>query len=112
MRGSLSMDSSSWRSCKRREPAVKRAGQFFDAIGDWNNLRLAAAKAVRGKRGKADARRYLAELDSNLRRLRDRFYAGNLPVGRFHQFTIYDPKERLITAPCFEERVLHHAILN
>ena len=25
---------------------------------------------------------------------------------------IFDPKERLITAPCFEERVVHHAIMN
>ena len=33
-------------------------------------------------------------------------------VGNYHQFTIHDPKERLITAPCFRERVLHHAIFN
>ncbi len=30
----------------------------------------------------------------------------------YHQFTIFDPKERLITAPCFRERVLHHAVIN
>ena len=30
----------------------------------------------------------------------------------YHQFTIFDPKQRLITAPCFRERVLHHAIMN
>ena len=34
------------------------------------------------------------------------------PLGVYHQFTIFDPKERLITAPCFRERVLHHAIMN
>ena len=33
-------------------------------------------------------------------------------MGDYHQFTIFDPKERLITAPCFRERVLHHAIMN
>lgn len=32
--------------------------------------------------------------------------------GRCHQFLIHDPKQRLVTAPCFEERVLHHAIMN
>lgn len=41
-------------------------------------------------------------------RLRD----GSFPLGRCHQFVIFDPKERIITAPCFEERVLHHAIMN
>ena len=30
---------------------------------------------------------------------------------QYHQFWIRDPKERLITAPCFRERVLHHAIV-
>ena len=25
---------------------------------------------------------------------------------------IYDPKQRLITAPCFAERVVHHVIMN
>jgi hypothetical protein len=54
----------------------------------------------------------VADLDANLRRLRERLLDQAVQVGRFHQFTIYDPKERLITAPCFEERVLHHAILN
>lgn len=29
-----------------------------------------------------------------------------------NQFLIRDPKERVITAPCFDERVLHHAIMN
>lgn len=33
-------------------------------------------------------------------------------MGVCTQFTIYDPKERLITAPCFAERILHHAIMN
>jgi hypothetical protein len=91
---------------------VKRVGNLLDAVADWQNLRLAAAKALRGKRGKADARLYLADLDANLRRLGEQLRAGSVPVGRFHQFTIHDPKERLITAPCFEERALHHAIMN
>ena len=37
---------------------------------------------------------------------------GTFPVGRFQQFLIRDPKERVITAPCFDERVLHHGIMN
>ena len=91
---------------------MKRAGNLLDAVADWDNLRLAAVKALRGKRGKDDARLYVANLDANLRRLGEQVRANSVPVGRFHQFTIHDPKERLITAPCFEERVLHHAILN
>jgi hypothetical protein len=33
-------------------------------------------------------------------------------VGNYHYFTIYDPKERVICAAPFRQRVFHHAILN
>ncbi len=84
----------------------------MEGIAAWENLRLAAARALRGKRPKADARAYVADLDANLRRLREQLLTDSVPVGQYHQFTIHDPKERLITAPCFAERVLHHAIIN
>jgi hypothetical protein len=41
-----------------------------------------------------------------------RLASGCFRFGRFNQFIIRDPKERIITAPCFEERVVHHAIMN
>jgi RNA-directed DNA polymerase len=91
---------------------MKRAGQLLDAIADWDNLRLAAVKALRGKRGQAEARLYVADIDTNLRRLSEQLRANTVCIGRYRQFTIYDPKERRITAPRLEERILHHAILN
>jgi RNA-directed DNA polymerase len=33
-------------------------------------------------------------------------------VGQGHRFEIHDPKPRAIFAPCFRERVLHHALMN
>jgi len=33
-------------------------------------------------------------------------------VGHYHFFTVHDPKERVICAASFPERVLHHAIMN
>lgn len=33
-------------------------------------------------------------------------------MGHYHFFTVHDPKERLICAAAFPERVLHHAIMN
>jgi len=38
--------------------------------------------------------------------------SGTVVLGRSHQFVVHDPKKRVITAPVFEERVLHHAIMN
>jgi len=51
-------------------------------------------------------------LENNLGALADGIWSGQYPVGRCTQFIIHDPKKRTITAPCFAERVLHHAIMN
>jgi len=90
---------------------MKRTGRLFERILDRDTLRLAFCRAARGKRGRpeiaefaADAERRLAELAVGLR-------WGTLPLGRFRQFVIHDPKRRIITAPCFEERVIHHAVV-
>jgi RNA-directed DNA polymerase len=73
---------------------------------------LAYYKALRGKRCQQEVRRFGDSLESNLASMAEQVRAGTYPLGHFRQFTIFDPKERLITAPCFAERVLHHAIMN
>jgi RNA-directed DNA polymerase len=91
---------------------VKRTGRLFEALLGRDNLRAAAHQALKGKRTRQDARTWLAHLDANLARMTAQLADGTFPLGRFHQFVIHDPKERIITAPCFEERVLHHALMN
>ncbi len=91
---------------------MKRAGNLFEDIVQRDNLRLAYYKAQRGKRARDDARQFAAALDANLTALRNAVLSESLVLGVSHQFTIYDPKKRTIIAPCFRERVLHHAIMN
>ena len=91
---------------------MKRAKCLFERVPLRGNLLLAVAKALRGKRGKRDARAWLADLDANLERLAAEIRGGETRAGVARQFMIHDPKERLITAPCFGERVLHHALMN
>ena len=91
---------------------MKRAGGLYDRIAEPENLRLSFLKAVRGKRGKAEVIEYAAGLDANLRRLRDQLLARRVAIGDYHFFTVHDPKERVICAAAFPERVLHHAVMN
>jgi hypothetical protein len=91
---------------------MRRARDLFDRIVDRENLRLAVSKALRGKRSKRDARVFVARLDENLDLMQAGLLRGDIALGEYHQFTIFDPKQRLITAPRFRERVLHHAIMN
>ena len=91
---------------------MKRIGNLYARITEPENLRLAFLKAVRGKRGKQEVLDYTAQLDENLRQLREQLLAHQVDVGHYHFFTVHDPKERVICAAAFPERVLHHAIMN
>lgn len=91
---------------------MRRTGNLFDAIISRENLRFAFYRASRGKRSRQDVRTFGDELESNLHSLSNEVESDKLKLGQFTQFTIFDPKERVITAPCFRERVLHHAIMN
>ena len=90
---------------------MKRAQSLFDRIHERENLRHAAHAAMKRKRAKMEARLFAANLEQELKILSDAIRGGSLVLGQHHQFWIRDPKERLITAPCFCERVLHHAMI-
>jgi hypothetical protein len=51
-------------------------------------------------------------LDENLAALGAELLTGDVPVGNYHYFKVHDPKERLICAATFRERVLHHVLMN
>jgi RNA-directed DNA polymerase len=44
--------------------------------------------------------------------LREEILNQTVRVGQGQRFEIHDPKPRAIFAPCFRERVLHHALMN
>ena len=91
---------------------MKRENNLIEKIADPDNLRLAFWKARKTKEGKKEVAEFRKNLDKNLLLMRDELLTGNVQVGNYHYFTIYDPKERLICAASFNERVLHHAIMN
>jgi RNA-directed DNA polymerase len=91
---------------------MKRAGHLFERILERENLRFAFYRARKGKRGRPDVEAFAANLEANLHGMALEVEAGSFPLGRYQQFTIHDPKLRTITAPCFSERVLHHAVTN
>lgn len=92
--------------------AMKRTCHIKERVLDLDNLYLAYCKARRGKQQKQEVIDFAANLDANIIRLRDALESGNISLGRYRFFTIHDPKERLICAAPFCERVVHHAVMN
>lgn len=81
-------------------------------IAEWNNLNLAIYKAAKGKRNRRDVVCFFENLDNKLAQLADDIRQAKLPYGKYREFKIYDPKQRIIHAACFEDRIFHHAMMN
>jgi len=81
-------------------------------ICEIDNLLLAYHKAIKGKRQLRYAIDYSGNLFSNIVRLQEQLLSGTYEFGNYHYFHIYDPKYRKICAAAFEERIIHHAIIN
>ena len=90
---------------------MQRSRVGLAAIADWHNLAAAFQRAARGKGERDEVRLFRADLNGELARLREALLDGSVEVGRMRCFSIRDPKPRIIHAPCFRERVLHHALM-
>ena len=91
---------------------MKRVGGLYEPILDRENFILAFHRAAKGKRYRPEVREFREDLTHWLATISQRLDSSSFTFGRYHQFLIRDPKERIITAPCFEERVVHHGIMN
>lgn len=90
----------------------KRHGHLIERIADLDNLRDAYIKTARGKRltwGYLEFKEYAAK---NLLAMREQLLDGAWEQGEYRQFTIYEPKPRLISALDFKDRLAQHALVN
>jgi len=91
---------------------VKRTGDLYWRIAEPENLRLAFWKAQKGKQDRPEIQEYRDHLEENLDELRGSILDRDVRIGDYRYFTVRDPKTRQICAAPFNERVLHHAIMN
>jgi len=90
---------------------LRRSAIRLEDIADTHNLAAAFHAAAKGKRGRGDVEDFRAHFEREIAALRREILEGALELGRMRCFRIHDPKPRLIHAPCFRERVLHHAVM-
>lgn len=91
---------------------MKRAGNLMEKITSYDNIQIAYMKARRGKRFNKDVAAFEKNYDENISRIKYEIENNEFQFGRYSYFTIHDPKERMICAADFSERVVHHAIMN
>jgi len=85
---------------------------LIQKIIENDNLYLAWFKAKKGKALNNNVKNFETDLEQNLIKLQQQIALGDVNVGNYNFFYIYEPKKRNISAATFSERVLHHAIMN
>ncbi|GHU44184.1 hypothetical protein FACS1894190_15350 [Spirochaetia bacterium] len=91
---------------------MKRKNYLFEKIADYQNIRTAFLKAIRGKRSSGEVLIFCRNVEAGLENLRNRLFSQNIRWGAYRSFTITDPKLRTISAAPIEDRIMHHAIMN
>jgi retron-type reverse transcriptase len=82
----------------------------YSAMCDFSNLYDAHMRARLGKRDKGEVACFELDLSYNLFRLQCDLTDGIYRMSPYERFTIYDPKERLVFAPCYADRVVQHCL--
>jgi retron-type reverse transcriptase len=91
-----------------RAPTVKMPKTYknlFPQIIDFDNLLQAYYNARGGKKQTGEMRLFHFNLEENLWNLGDALQSGAYRPGPYHNFYIYEPKKRLVSAAPFPDRV-------
>lgn len=89
---------------------MKTHADLLAAITAFENLLLAARRAQRGKRFRGEVAAFNFHLERNLLALQAELRQGTYRPGAYRLFRIREPKERVIAAPGYRDRVVHHAL--
>jgi hypothetical protein len=84
---------------------------LWENVASLGNLMQAAHLAMRGKRSLAPAAGFFAEWELECVNLAEELENGSYQPGAYRYFKIYEPKERIVAAAPFRDRVVHHALV-
>ncbi|MFA5169332.1 MAG: reverse transcriptase/maturase family protein [Candidatus Paceibacterota bacterium] len=91
---------------------MKAYNNLFSQVCSFDNIHLAYLKARKSKRYKKDILRFSFDLENNLLEIKRELENRTYEHGRYREFVVNDSKKRLIKAPTFKDRVVHHSLCN
>ena len=90
---------------------MHRHKHLFERVVAFENLLAAARSALRGKRSRDPGAAFYLDLEQQIVDLHRELSSGDYRPGMYRYFRIHEPKERLVAAAPFRDRVVHHAIV-
>ncbi len=89
---------------------MKKLDGIYNQVAAKENLYRAAYFAARSRRYRPASADFNFKLEEEIGRLHRELTDKTYRHGGYRLFTIYEPKERLIAAAPFRDRVVHHAV--
>ena len=89
---------------------MKRYGNLFEQVCNFQSLCDAAHEAAKGKKAKKQTAAFLLDLEPEVLQLEAELQDRSYHPGSYYTFIVKEPKERMICATGFRDRVVHHAI--
>ena len=96
----------------RKHIMPKRHDDLFPQIANFEALRRAAYRAMRGKRKTRGGAAFLFDLERNLLRLERSLQTGSYQTGKYVEIELSRPKRRLVSAAPMRDRVAQHALID
>lgn len=90
---------------------MRRIGNLKEEFLDFTNLYFAYGKAFRGTKS-PEAYAFAFQAEGEIFRLQKELREEVYHPAPYRYFTIYEPKERVISVAPFRDRVVHHALVN
>lgn len=90
----------------------KTHNNLYPKVYDFGNIYDAFLRARKGKRYRNDVLMFSSRLEENLIDIQNNLIWKTYSPLPFREFYVHDPKKRLIQAPAFRDRVVHHALCN
>jgi RNA-directed DNA polymerase len=90
----------------------KSLNHIWSEFASWENWLLAYRRCLRRKRYKPYACEFAFDWEVRLTQLRKEVITHKWSPGAYYQFSIVDPKPRVISAAPFRDRIVHHALVN
>lgn len=89
----------------------KTARNLWPRVLEWENLLTAAREASRNKRYRREVMAFNARMEENLLHIRHLLRVREWKPGPYREFEVFEPKRRVVHAPAFADRVVHHALV-
>ena len=90
----------------------KTYNNLYPMIYDFQNIYDAWNKAKSKKRYKPEILHFSHDLEGNLIQIQNDLIWKTYKPGSYRDFYVYEPKKRLVSAPPFRDRIVHHALCN